>query len=224
MVKRRAARVIRDVFPSLLPEQIAALARHYDIPLAETQRIAGSIARRRVRAQGRPALRPPVLGRRATGLLLKRADAVNEAGRASSSSRSPTFDRRRSVDPRHGRARRHEPPTGKWRIEAAGAVPAQLPGWVVAPSCPGSTRSSRLTQAARQAASRWRISCISDGLVCRVGVHRAARQRPSPATGLASRVRSISTLAKLDDHMITVIGRGSRPSPCARSPIRSSRR
>ena len=58
-------RTFRNVFPSLSPEQISNLAQYYDFKLVAGERVAGHTHRhRRVRTEGRPALRAQVLVRR----------------------------------------------------------------------------------------------------------------------------------------------------------------
>jgi len=55
-----------DAASALLPEQLSALAQHYDISLGETRRVAASTARRDAHAEGQPALRLPPVRRTAS--------------------------------------------------------------------------------------------------------------------------------------------------------------
>ena len=130
-------RTERD-FPALLPERITALARHYDIELGETRRIAGYDCQADgAHAQGQPALRLPALRRH------------GERHAASAVTVDPTGEpieqfivhaaRDRRGDARHGEA---APRVAQdWRIEDAEAAPGAPRGLgPLQPSCPGSTR------------------------------------------------------------------------------------
>ena len=124
-------RTERD-FPALLPERITALARHYEISLGETRRIAGYDCQAVVltpRDNLRYGYR--LYADTSSGMLL-RAVTVDAAGEQVEQFMFTQLAiggvTRDMVKPRHA--------SRSWRIEDAEAAPARLAGWGSRASCP----------------------------------------------------------------------------------------
>ena len=194
-------RVDRD-FPGLLPEQITTLARHYDISLGETQRIAG-LDCQTVVLQPKDNLR---YGYRLfadvrSGMLM-RADTVDPAGQSVETLMftqfSPGNVTRDMVRPRH---------EGKhWRIEDAGAAPAQLAGWGLAAELPGFHKVTELKRRLGESRPVGQM-VFSDGLAAVSVFIEPLEARPDrAATGLASMGAINIYTREVANHMITVVG------------------
>jgi sigma-E factor negative regulatory protein RseB len=194
-------RVDRD-FPGLLPEQISALARHYDISLGETQRIAG-LECQTVVLQPKDDLR---YGYRfyadvKSGMLM-RADTVDAAGKSVETLMFTQFAPGNvtpdMVRPRHeGR---------KWRIEDAGAAPAQLAGWGLAAELPGFHKVTELKRRLGESRPVGQM-VFSDGLAAVSVFIEPLEARPDrAATGLASMGAINIYTREVANHMITVVG------------------
>ena len=188
-IVRIEPRTFRNVFPSLSPQQQKALAQFYDFRKAEAGRVAGARgAGVGVRAEGRPALRPQVLGRHRDRPAAQGAPHQRDAARSSSSSRSPTSRSAREID------RDMVKPTwaaGAARLAgAAGRRRATSScsdtGWVVGQAAArASPRSSRAS--ARCAASRDPVAHLvySDGLVAVSVFIEPSRRRRSATSALS---------------------------------------
>lgn len=201
-VERRVDLRTERNFPALVPERIAALARHYDISLGESRRIAGYDCRAVV-LQPRDNLR---YGYRlyadvASGMLL-RAVTFDAAGQ---SVEEFTFTqltlggvKRDMVRPRHaGR---------EWRVENAQAAPARLAGWGLAAELPGFHKISELKRRLGEARPAGQM-VYSDGLAAvSVFIEPLEGRRERAATGLASMGAIHIYTREVANHMITVVG------------------
>jgi len=188
-------------FPALLPERITALARHYDISLGETRRIAGYDCQAVV-LQPKDDLR---YGYRlyadvASGMLL-RAVTFDASGQ---SVEEFTFTqlslggvKRDMVRPRHaGR---------EWRVEHAEAAPARLAGWGLAAELPGFHKISELKRRLGDARPAGQM-VYSDGLAAVSVFIEPLEGRRGAATGLASMGAIHIYTREVANHMITVVG------------------
>jgi sigma-E factor negative regulatory protein RseB len=195
-------RVDRD-FPGLLPEQIAALARHYDISLGETRRIAGFDCQAVV-LQPRDNLR---YGYRlyadvGSGMLM-RADTVDTTGRNIEQFMFTQLSlgnvTREMVRPRHA--------VKDWRIENAEAAPARLAGWGLAAELPGFHKVTELKRRLGESRAAGQM-VYSDGLAA-VSVFiepLEGRRDPPVQRGLASMGAIHIYTREVANHVITVVG------------------
>jgi sigma-E factor negative regulatory protein RseB len=189
-------------FPALVPERIHALARHYDISLGETRRIAGFDCQAVV-LQPKDNLR---YGYRLyadvnTGMLIG-AVTVDAAGQ---SVERFTFTQlnfgnvtRSMVRPRHA--------VKEWRVEDAEAAPTQLAGWRLASELPGFHKVTELKR--RLGESRLAGQMVySDGLAAvSVFIEPLETRRDPVRTGLASMGAINIYTREVANHMITVVG------------------
>ena len=199
-VERRAA---DRNFPALVPEQVGTLAKHYDISLGETRRIAGFDCQA-VLLQPRDNLRYGyrLYADAGSGLLLK-AVTVDASGETveqfSFTQLSIGHVTREMVRTRHSAAR--------WRIDNADASPAHLAGWSLSSELPGFHKIVELKRRLGESRPVGQV-VYSDGLAA-VSVFieplDAARREPV-RTGLAS-VGAIHIYTReVAHHMVTVVG------------------
>ena len=194
-------RTERD-FPALLPERITALARHYDISLGETHRIAGYDCQAVVLTP-RDNLR---YGYRLyadvnTGMLLK-AVTVDANGEQVE---QMTFTQltmggvtRDMVKPRRG--------AGNWRIEDAAAAPAQLAGWGLSKELPGFEKIIELKRRLGETRSAGQV-VYSDGMAAVSVFIEPLEAKGEPArTGLSSMGAIHIYTREVANHMVTVVG------------------
>jgi sigma-E factor negative regulatory protein RseB len=194
-------RVERD-FPALLPEHIHALARHYDISLGETQRIAG-VDCQTILLQPKDNLR---YGYRLyadlnSGMLM-RADTMDAAGQNVEQFMFTQLTvgnvTRYMVRPRHGQK--------DWRIEDAGAAPARLAGWGLASELPGFQKITELKRRLGDTRAAGQM-VFSDGLAAvSVFIEPLENRRERTATGLASMGAIHIYTREVANHMVTVVG------------------
>lgn len=191
-------------FPALLPEQVTALARHYDISLGESGRIAGFDARSVVLAP-RDRLR---YGYRLwadvnSGMLLK-AVTFDDAG---DPVEQFTFTQlnigpvpRDKVKPKHvSRA---------WRVEDAATTPADLgqAGWRVSTELPGFRKITELKRNLGESKPVGQM-VYSDGLAAvSVFIEPLEEQREPVRTGLATMGAIHIYTREVANHMVTVVG------------------
>jgi sigma-E factor negative regulatory protein RseB len=194
-------RIERD-FPALLPEHIHALARHYDISLGETQRIAG-VDCQTVLLRPKDNLRYGYrLYADVNNGMLMRADTVDAAGlnveqfmftqlRVGNVTRD-------MVRPSHGQK--------DWRIEDAGAAPARLAGWGLASELPGFQKITELKRRLGDTRAAGQM-VFSDGLAAvSVFIEPLENRRERTATGLASMGAIHIYTREVANHMVTVVG------------------
>jgi sigma-E factor negative regulatory protein RseB len=189
-------------FPALLPERTAALARHYDISLGETRRIADYDCRAVVLTP-RDNLRYGyhLYADVNTGMLL-RAVTVDAAGEQVEQF---MFTRlaiggvtRDMVKPRHASAR--------WRVEDAEAAPTHLAGWGLSAELPGFRKIIELRRRLGESRSAGQL-VYSDGLAAVSVFIESLEGRSDPVrTGLASMGAIHLYTREVANHMVTVVG------------------
>jgi len=194
-------RTERD-FPALLPERITALARHYDISLGETRRIANFDCQAVVLTP-RDNLR---YGYRLyadtnSGMLL-RAVTVDAAGEQVEQF---TFTQltiggvsREMVKSRHA--------SRSWRTEDTEAAPARLAGWGLSSELPGFRKIIELKRRLGESRSAGQV-VYSDGLAAVSVFIESLEGRTDPVrTGLASMGAIHIYTREVANHMVTVVG------------------
>ncbi|MGH8668279.1 MAG: MucB/RseB C-terminal domain-containing protein [Burkholderiales bacterium] len=189
-------------FPALVPERITALARHYDLSLGETRRIAGFDCQAVVLTP-KDDLRYgyKLYADVGSGMLL-RAVTLDPQG---NQVEQFTFTQlaignvtRDMVRPRHaGRA---------WRVEDAEAEPARLAGWGLAAELPGFRKVIELKR--RLGDSRPVGQMVySDGLAAvSVFIEPLEARRDAVLTGLSSMGAIHIYTREVANHMVTVVG------------------
>jgi len=190
-------------FPALLPERISALARHYDISLGETRRIAGYDCQA-VLLTPRDNLRYgyKLYADQASGMLL-RAVTFDAAGEPVEQF---TFTQlaiggvtRDMVKSRHAAAR-------AWRVEDAEAAPARLAGWGLSSELPGFHKVVELKRRLGESRSAGQV-VYSDGLAAVSVFIESLEGRSDPVrTGLASMGAIHIYTREVANHMVTVVG------------------
>ena len=189
-------------FPTLLPEQIGMLTRHYDVSLGEKQRIGGFECQAVVLTP-KDDLR---YGYRLyadlnTGMLV-RAMTVDSAGRTVEQF---TFTQLRigHISPEMVKPRNAASPA--WRIEDADAVPAELPGWRVDPELPGFRKVLELKRRLGEARAVGQM-VYSDGLAAVSVFIEPLAPGGQAAPGLAALGAIHIYTREVADHRITVVG------------------
>jgi sigma-E factor negative regulatory protein RseB len=188
-------------FPALLPERINALARHYDIALGETRRIAGFDCQS-VNLTPKDNLRYGyhLYADRASGMLIG-AVTVDSTGnqieqfmftQLAIGNVTPEM-----VKPRQTAA--------GWRVEDAEAAPATLAGWTLKPDLPGFQKVVELKR--RMESKPVGQVVFSDGLAAvSVFIEPLEARREPPRTGLASLGAIHIYTREVANHMVTVVG------------------
>jgi sigma-E factor negative regulatory protein RseB len=199
-VERRAA---DRNFPALVPEQVGALARHYDISLGETQRIAGFDCQA-VLLTPKDNLRYGyrLYADASTGMLL-RAVTVDAGGETieqfSFTQLAIGNVTRDMVRTRHA--------AENWRTDHAEASPAKLAGWSLSAELPGFRKIVELKRRLGESRPVGQV-VNSDGLAA-VSVFIEpldAARKEAQRTGLAS-VGAIHIYTReVANHMVTVVG------------------
>jgi sigma-E factor negative regulatory protein RseB len=197
-VDRRAERS----FPALVPERVAELARHYDISLGETRRIAGFDCQA-VLLKPKDDLRYgyKLYADVSSGMLM-RAVTVDPAGEPVEQF---TFTQlaiggvtRAMVRPRNA--------ARSWRVEDAEAAPARLAGWQLASELPGFHKVVELKRRLGESRPVGQM-VYSDGLAAvSVFIEPLAGRHDPVRTGLASMGAIHIYTREVANHMITVVG------------------
>jgi len=199
-VERRAA---DRTFPALIPEQVGALARHYDISLGESRRIAGFDCQA-VLLKPKDNLRYGyrLYADASSGMLLKAVTV--DAGGDTIEQFSFTHLSIGNVTREMVRARHS---AGGWRIDNAEASPAHLVGWSLSAELPGFRKIVELKRRLGDSRPVGQV-VYSDGLAA-VSVFIEpldTAQRESMRSGLAS-VGAIHIYTReVANHMVTVVG------------------
>jgi sigma-E factor negative regulatory protein RseB len=188
-------------FPSLLPEKISNLARHYDITLGETRRIAGYDCQAVVLTP-KDNLRYgyKLYADTNTGMLLKAAtldakgETVEQFTFTQLAVRNVTRDMVRS---------RHTSKT--WRIEDAAAAPASLTGWGLSAELPGFQKVVELKRRMGESKPVGQV-VYSDGLAAVSVFIEPMDGRDVVRTGLASMGAIHIYTREVANHMVTVVG------------------
>jgi sigma-E factor negative regulatory protein RseB len=195
-------RTERD-FPALLPERITALARHYDISLGETRRIANYDCQEVVLTP-RDNLRYgyKLYADTNSGMLL-RAVTIDAAGEQIEqfTFTQLTIGRvtRDMVRSRHEASR-------EWRVEDAAAAPARLAGWGLSSELPGFRKVIELKRRLGESRSAGQV-VYSDGLAAVSVFIEPLDGRSDPVrTGLASMGAIHIYTREVANHMVTVVG------------------
>jgi sigma-E factor negative regulatory protein RseB len=189
-------------FPALLPERIGALARHYEISLGETRRIAGYDCQAVVltpKDNLRYGYR--LYADQASGMLL-RAVTVGTNGEQVEQF---TFTElklggvtRDMVRPRHA--------SRTWRVEDAEASPTRLAGWGLSSELPGFHKIVELKRRIGDSRSAGQV-VYSDGLAAVSVFIESLEGRSDPVrTGLASMGAIHIYTREVANHMVTVVG------------------
>ena len=189
-------------FPALVPERIMALARHYDLSLGETRRIAGFDCQAVVLSP-KDNLRYgyKLYADVGSGMLL-RAVTVDPEGNQVEQFTFTQLDignvTRDMVKPRHaGRA---------WRVEDAGAEPARLAGWGLAAELPGFQKVTELKRRLGESRPVGQM-VYSDGLAAvSVFIEPLEARRAPVRTGLSSMGAIHIYTREVANHMVTVVG------------------
>lgn len=189
-------------FPALLPDQLGALARHYDVSLGDTRRIAGFECRAVVLTP-RDDLR---YGYRLyadvhTGMLVK-AVTFDSAG---STVEQFSFTqllignvKRSMVRSRHA--------ARAWRVEDTGAAPASLAGWSLTAELPGFRKVVALKRLLGESRPVGQL-VYSDGLAAvSVFIEPLDGRKEAVRTGLANMGAINIYTREVANHMVTVVG------------------
>ncbi len=206
-IVRVEPRTIRNVFPSLSPQQQQALAQYYEFRVAEPARIAGQEAQAIV-FEPRDGLRygHKFWAHRDTGLLLK-ARLINEKGEvveqfAFTDIAIGVRVDREQVKPSWAGT----PPDWVLKEGSAGDAVAQDTGWVVTRLPPGFVKVAEGVRTLRGKRDPVAHLVFSDGLVAvSVFVESSAGSAgQAPGTVRQGGMNAFST--KLDEHFVTVLG------------------
>ena len=187
-------------FPALLPERLHALARHYDISLGETRRIAGYDCQAIVltpKDNLRYGYR--LYADTASGMLLKAVttDAKgNDVEQYSFTHLALGKVTRDMVKPRHA--------AGAWRVEDAAATPASLAGWGLTAELPGFQKVIELKRKMGESRPVGQV-VYSDGLAA-VSVFIEPLENRQVQTGLASMGAIHIYTREVANHVVTVVG------------------
>ena len=189
-------------FPALLPERIHALARHYDITLGETRRVAGYDCQAVVLTP-RDDLRYgyKLYADVGSGMLL-RAVTIDADGAQVEQFMFTQLAiggvTREMVKPRHA--------SGSWRIEDAHAAPARLAGWSLSAELPGFQKVVELKRRLGDSRSAGQV-VYSDGLAAVSVFIESLEGHSDPVrTGLASMGAIHIYTREVANHMVTVVG------------------
>jgi sigma-E factor negative regulatory protein RseB len=189
-------------FPALLPERIHALARHYEITLGETRRVAGYDCQAIVLTP-RDDLRYgyKLYADLGSGMLL-RAVTVDADGNQVEQFMFTQLAiggvTREMVKPKHA--------SRTWRVEDAHAAPARLAGWSLSAELPGFRKVVELKRRLGESRSAGQV-VYSDGLAAVSVFIESLEGRSDPVrTGLASMGAIHIYTREVANHMVTVVG------------------
>jgi sigma-E factor negative regulatory protein RseB len=189
-------------FPALVPERIMALAKHYELSLGETRRIAGYDCQAVVlRPKDNLRYGYKLYADVNSGMLLLAA-TLDPDGKPVEQFHFTQLTlgnvTRDMVKPRHaGR---------EWRIEDAGAEPARLAGWGVSAELPGFRKVTELKRRLGQSRPVGQM-VYSDGLAAvSVFIEPLEGRRERVRTGLSSMGAIHIYTREVADHMVTVVG------------------
>lgn len=189
-------------FPALLPDQLNALAEHYEITLGGTQRIGGFECQS-VMLAPKDNLRYGyrLYADRSSGMLV-RAVTVDAAG---NQIEQFTFTQLSfgHVTPEMVKSRHA---ASRFRVEDAEAVPARLPGWGLSSELPGFHKVVELTRRMGETKPVGQV-VYSDGLAAvSVFIEPLRARSEAQRTGMASLGAIHVYTRQVADHMVTVVG------------------
>jgi sigma-E factor negative regulatory protein RseB len=190
-------------FPALLPEKVSELARHYDISLGESRRIANFDCQA-ILLKPKDNLRYGyrLYADASSGMLLKAmtvdasGDTIEQFSFTQLSIGNVTRD---MVRPRHD--------AQGWRIDNAEASPARLTGWSLRDELPGFRKVMELKRRLGESRRAGQV-VYSDGLAA-VSVFIEpldAARREALHTGLASVGAMHIYTREVANHVVTVVG------------------
>jgi sigma-E factor negative regulatory protein RseB len=189
-------------FPALLPERIGALARHYDVELGATQRVAGFDCQTVVltpKDNLRYGYR--LYADAKSGMLLKAVtfdadgDTVEQFSFTQLSIGGVT---RQQVRPKHA--------AREWRVEDTEAEPARLAGWSLSAELPGFRKIVELKRRLGESRPVGQL-VYSDGLAAvSVFIEPMQDRRDPVQTGVASLGAIHIYTREVANHMVTVVG------------------
>jgi len=189
-------------FPALLPERINAVAKHYEISLGETRRIAGYDCQAVVLSP-RDNLRYgyKLYADVNSGMLL-RAVTLDAAGELieqfSFTQLALGGVTRDMVRPRHA--------SRAWRVEDAAAAPTRLAGWSLSSELPGFHKVVELKRRIGESRSAGQV-VYSDGLAAVSVFIESLEGRSDPVRpGLASMGAIHIYTREVANHVVTVVG------------------
>ncbi len=187
-------------FPALLPERVTALARHYDISLGESRRVAGfdcKVVVLKPKDNLRYGYR--LYADKASGMLLKAVtfDAGGEVEQFMFTQLSLGKVAREMVKSRYAAA--------SWRIEDAAAAPASLAGWGLSAELPGFRKVVELKRRMGESKPVGQV-VYSDGLAAVSVFIEPLEGRRAARTGLASMGAIHIYTREVANHMVTVVG------------------
>jgi sigma-E factor negative regulatory protein RseB len=189
-------------FPALLPERIGALARHYDITVGGTERVADFDCRA-VTLTPRDDLRygHTLYVDVKTGMLIK---AVTTDARGATVEQFSFTQLSIGHVPRERLKSRYA--TQGWRVENSEAAPASLAGWGMSSDLPGFRKVAELKRRLGDAGPVGQL-VYSDGLAAvSVFIEPLEGRRDPVRAGLAS-VGAIHIYTReVAKHMVTVVG------------------
>jgi sigma-E factor negative regulatory protein RseB len=194
-------RTERD-FPALLPERITALARHYEITLSETRRIADYDCQE-IALRPKDSLRYGyrLCADAKTGMLLSAVtlDAADERVEQF------TFTQL-NIGPVSRNMVRSRFASHDWRVEDSAAVPAHLAGWGLSSELPGFRKIIELKRRLGESRSAGQV-VYSDGLAAVSVFIESLEGRSDPVrTGLSSMGAIHIYTREVANHMVTVVG------------------
>ena len=189
-------------FPALLPEETATLARHYDIALGETRRIAG-FDWRAVELRPRDNLRYGyrLYADARSGMLLK-AVTIDAAGGAIEQF---TFTQLAIGGVTREMVRPQRVASG-WRIDDSGAAPAKLVGWGLSAELPGFRKIIELRRRMGEATPVGQV-VYSDGLSAVSVFIEPMQARREPVSPTMTGTGAIHVYSReVANYRVTVVG------------------
>ncbi len=187
-------------FPALLPERVTALARHYDISLGESRRVAGFDCKAVVlKAKDNLRYGYRLYADKASGMLLKAVtfDSSGAVEQFMFTQLSLGKVTREMVRSRHAAA--------GWRVEDAAAAPASLAGWGLSAELPGFRKVVELKRRIGESKPVGQV-VYSDGLAAVSVFIEPLEGRSAARTGLASMGAIHIYTREVANHMVTVVG------------------
>ncbi|MCU0869072.1 MAG: MucB/RseB C-terminal domain-containing protein, partial [Burkholderiales bacterium] len=194
--KRRIGRS----FPALLPQQFASVVDHYDVRVAEVERVAGHDAQA-LTLQPRDGLR---YGHKfwveaATGLLVK-ARMNDEKGQAV----EQFFFTQLDLQPKLSRDTMQPPSTEGWTVVTSDARPTDA-GWSLGPLPPGFRKVSEMRRQRQGSTEVLTHIVLSDGMASMsVFIEGATARKANPGP---SQQGPLNVFTKVSgDMVVTVLG------------------
>lgn len=191
-------------FPALLPELVSGLVAHYDITLGETRRIAGFDCQAILLSPKDDLRYGHKLWADVRSAMLLKAQTVNRRGQTLE---QITFTQLEIGNVARSKLR---PPRAArdWRVEQAGAAPADLSqaGWHLGAELPGFRKILEIRHMLRDTQPVGQV-VFSDGLAAvSVFIEPLTGRTDAARIGLASMGAVNVYTRKVADHLVTVVG------------------